>query len=79
VDIDNKVNKMMEPGDSVNKAVDPDIVLQEYFFPGGGIWKPMTVRAATREEAEEIHRKKREAATQANESEKVGDKNENNI
>jgi len=52
-------NKMMDG--AVNKSSPP---LTEYFFPGSGQWKPMTVKAASREEAEEIHRSKREPVSQ---------------
>lgn len=57
------------------KAVSP--MFNDYFFPGGGVWKPMTVKALTREEAEAIHRQKREPINPA-EPEKVGEQNENN-
>ena len=82
MDIDNKTNKMMNGESSVNKADTPTSVkavspmFNEYFFPGGGRWKPMTVKAITREEAEEIHRAKREAVSQ--QETKVEEKKETN-
>lgn len=49
-----------------NKAVDPEKVktkseeaLEEYHFPGGLEYEPLTVRARSREEAEEIWLKQR--------------------
>lgn len=57
----------MDGEDTVNKAADQptvvtaaSVLLNEYFFPGGGIWKPMSIKAPNREQAEEIHRAKRE-------------------
>jgi len=44
-------------------------LVNEYFFPGGGIYKPMTIKAPTREQAEEIHRDKREPITKVEEPE----------
>jgi hypothetical protein len=33
---------------------------QEYFFPGGLVYKPMTVKASSQEEADEIYEKTKE-------------------
>lgn len=35
-------------------------LINEYFFPGGGIWKPMSVKAPDREQAEAIYKAKRD-------------------
>jgi hypothetical protein len=63
MDIENKTNKAMSAEDAKNKSADtPTTAIaankleNDYFFPGGGVWKPMTVRAPSREQAEEIHR-----------------------
>lgn len=76
-------NKMIS-SEAENKAADSpttlravSVLINEYFFPGGGIWKPMTVRAPNREQAEEIHKAKREPLTPA-ESGKVEAEKENN-
>jgi hypothetical protein len=85
VDIPEKVNKAMDGDTSINKTADTPTrvtaasrLTQDYFFPGGGVWKPMTVRASDRQEAEEIHRRKREPASPPAETEKVGDSKESN-
>jgi hypothetical protein len=71
LDIENKQNKMMTADEVKNKADTPTSVraasqlINEYFFPGGGLWKPMTIKAPNREQAEEIHRAKREPVTAA--------------
>jgi hypothetical protein len=65
VDIDNKINKMMTPAEN-KSADDPTTVkavslnMNDYFFPGGGAWQPITVRASTLADAEAIHREKRQ-------------------
>jgi len=52
----------MDGSASVNKADQATTqnpisqLMWEYFFPGGGVWKPMTVKAPNREQAEELHR-----------------------
>jgi hypothetical protein len=69
VDIQNKLNKAIDSSEAVNKADHPvtamaaSALLNDYFFPGGGIWKPMTIKAPNREQAEEIYKAKREAVT----------------
>jgi hypothetical protein len=40
-------------------------LINEYFFPGGGVWKPMSVKAPNREQAEEIHKATREPVSPA--------------
>jgi hypothetical protein len=81
VDIPEAKNKAMDGTTSTNKANDPTLAMAasiletEYFFPGGGVWKPMTIRAATRQDAEAIHREKREPAN--TEPEKVGEETNN--
>lgn len=71
MDIDNKVNKMVDGSASVNKADSPTTVkavspmFNEYFFPGGGVWKPMSVKALTIEDAQETYRQKREPVSPA--------------
>lgn len=52
-------NKMLGSEDIKNKEVEQSI---EYHFPGGLEYKPMTVKAKNREEAEAIWEKKREKA-----------------
>jgi hypothetical protein len=61
-------NKMMDS--SANKAADSPTsvravsqLVNEYFFPGGGVWKPMSIKAPNREQAEEIHKDTREPIT----------------
>jgi hypothetical protein len=68
--IDEAQNKMMDGSSSKNKSADMpttilavSVVESDYFFPGGGVWKPMTARAATIQDAEELHRVKREPVT----------------
>jgi hypothetical protein len=51
-------------------------LINEYFFPGGGVWKPLTIKAPNREQAEELYKAKREPVTP--EVEKVGSKETNN-
>jgi hypothetical protein len=57
-DSENKMMNAADPQDGVTfKAASG--VLYDFFFPGGGKWKPKTVRAQTREEAQqywEAHR-----------------------
>lgn len=66
MDIPEKQNKAMGATEVENKADQPTTIkavsqlINEYFFPGGGVWKPMTVKAPNREQAEEIHRTTRE-------------------
>ena len=69
--MDGAMNKSADTPTSV-KAISP--MFNEYFFPGGGRWKPMTVKTLTREEAEEEHRAKREPVNQ--EETKVEEKKE---
>jgi hypothetical protein len=83
MDIANKENKMMSPDEVKNKAADTPTsqravsqLMWEYFFPGGGIWKPMTVKAPNREQAEEIHKDTREPIAPA--EEKVEESETNN-
>jgi hypothetical protein len=80
VDIPEKLNKAMDGSEALNKAADAPTnvvavsqLMNEYFFPGGGVWKPMTVKAPNREQAEEIHRAKREPI----EPEKVAEETNN--
>jgi len=70
VDIPAAQNKAISASDAQNKAADTPTsqrassqLTWEYFFPGGGIWKPMNVTAPNREQAEEIHRAKRQPVT----------------
>lgn len=53
------------------------VLISEYFFPGGGVWKPMTIKAPSREQAEETYKAKREPITTA-EPEKVEEPETNN-
>ena len=64
---DDAVNKQDSP--TTVKAVSP--MFNEYFFPGGGKWKPMSVKALTLEEATDIHKQKREPVSPAENPEKV--------
>lgn len=50
-------NKMLNEKDVKTKEVE---VLEEFHFPGGLEYKPMTIKAKSREEAEAIWEKKRE-------------------
>jgi hypothetical protein len=84
MDIENKTNKAMSADDASNKAADSptslkavSTLINEYFFPGGGVWKPMSIQAPNREQAEEIYKVKREPVTPA-EGGKVGDSKETN-
>ena len=81
MDIPEVKNKMI--GDAENKAVNPPTTIKpvspkmnEYFFPGGGRWKPMSVMAVDLTEAEELHRVKREPVNQ--EETKVEESKETN-
>jgi len=62
MDIPGAENKAISASDVQNKADTPTTqkavsqLMWEYFFPGGGVWKPMTIKAPNREQAEEIHR-----------------------
>jgi hypothetical protein len=82
VDIPSNKNKMIESSASENKAADSpttvkavSFLMNEYFFPGGGLYKPMSIKAATREQAEAAYREKRESITT---EEKVEKKEPNN-
>lgn len=84
MDIPETKNKAMDGSASVNKSADSATsikavsgLMNDYFFPGGGIWKPMTVRASTREEAEQTHKQRREPVSPA-ETEKVEESKESN-
>ena len=70
MDIPGKLNKAIDGSDAQNKAADSptslravSVLINEYFFPGGGIWKPMAIKAPSREQAEEIYKAKREPVT----------------
>ena len=82
MDIPEVKNKILNSEASVNKADAATRVTaatrltQDYFFPGGGKWKPMTIRAADLQEAEEIHRRKRDPVSPAEAAEKVGESKE---
>jgi hypothetical protein len=58
---DNAENKMMNAADPQDE-VTSKAVLYDFFFPGSGKWKPKTVRAETREEAQQIWEANREPA-----------------
>jgi hypothetical protein len=66
MDINDKVNKAMSADEVQNKSDLPTSMravsqlINEYFFPGGGVWKPMSIKAPSREQAEAIHKDKRE-------------------
>lgn len=51
-------NKMMHQDDVTVKAVSP--ILYDFFFPGSGVWKPKTIRAESREVAEQVWKEQRE-------------------
>jgi hypothetical protein len=61
-DQENKMMDAAQPKDDVTfKAVSG--LTYEFFFPGsGGKWKPMSVRAQTREEAQQFWEANREPA-----------------
>ena len=55
-------NKMMNSNPELPTtvaAVSP--IENDYFFPGGGMWKPLTIRAATLQDAEMYHKMRRVA------------------
>jgi len=80
MDIPGAKNKMIDAAENKSaeladiKASPP--TLNEYFFPGSGRWKPMTVQARTKEEADETHRSKREPVS--TEGEKAEEQKETN-
>jgi hypothetical protein len=85
VDIPDKFNKAIDGSEAQNKAADSPTSLKavstlvnEYFFPGGGVWKPMSVKAPNREQAEEIHKAKREPVTPAEAKVEEEEKETNN-
>jgi len=85
VDIENKKNKVMDGSTSVNKAADSPTTIKavsqlinEYFFPGDGVWKSMTVEAPNIEQAEEIYKAMREPVNPVKEPEKVEAEKESN-
>lgn len=52
-------------------------VLYDFFFPGsGGKWKPLTVRAQTREEAQQFWEANREPAQPEERSEEIKNNDE---
>lgn len=58
-DYDNKMMNAADPEDNVTfKAASG--VTYDFFFPGSGKWKPKTVRAQTREEAQQFWEANRE-------------------
>jgi hypothetical protein len=67
--LSNKEDKMMnaaDPKDEVTfKAASG--VMYDFFFPGGGKWKPVTVRAESREVAQTLYEGNRELANPVNE------------
>lgn len=69
MEIPEKVNKQIDRSQAVNKADLPtsaiaaSALINDYFFPGGGIWKPMTIKAPNLEQAQEIHKAKRQPLT----------------
>lgn len=73
MDIPKAKNKMIDSAE--NKADQPTTIravsptVNEYFFPGGGVWQPMSVRAATREDAEAVYKEKREPVQPASPAE----------
>jgi hypothetical protein len=60
--LNNSENKMMnaaDPKDEVTfKAASG--VMYDFFFPGSGKWKPLTIRAESREVAQQMWEEKRE-------------------
>jgi hypothetical protein len=61
IDSENKMMNAADPEDQVTfKAASG--VLYDFFFPGSGKWKPKTVRAQTREEAQQYWEANREPA-----------------
>jgi hypothetical protein len=53
-------NKMIDAGDPKDEVTFKAAsgVLYDFFFPGSGKWKPVTVRAESREVAQELWEKK---------------------
>ena len=49
-------NKMMDAADSKDEVTFKAAsgVMYDFFFPGGGKWKPVTVRAESREVAQQL-------------------------
>lgn len=41
------------------EIIPSDEILEEFFFPGGGEYEPLAIRAGSREEAEKIWLEKR--------------------
>ncbi len=64
MEIPNQKNKMVEVSENKADAATTikavSVLTNEYFFPGGGKWKPMSVVAASLSEAESIHKERRE-------------------
>lgn len=70
MDIPSAKNKAISASEAENKVADSPTsvravsqLVNEYFFPGGGVWKPMNIKAPNREQAEEIHKDTREPVT----------------
>jgi hypothetical protein len=65
MDIPEKVNKAMNPADVQNKDVQPttaiaaSVLENDYFYPESNGYRSITIRAATREDAQAIYLAKR--------------------
>ena len=59
-------NKMIDAGDPKDEVTFKAAsgVLYDFFFPGSGKWKPVTVSAESREVAQELWEKNREPVNQ---------------
>jgi len=75
VDINNKTNKMIDSSDVENKDVQPTTIKaasqleNEYFYPESNGYQAITIRAATRQDAEAIYLERRKPVN----PEKVGE------
>jgi hypothetical protein len=75
VDINNKNNKMIDSSDAENKDVQPTTIKaasqleNEYFYPEANGYQAITIRAATRQDAEAIYLERRKPVN----PEKVGE------
>lgn len=75
MDINNKTNKMIDSSDVENKDVQPTTIKaasqleNEYFYPESNGYQAITIRAATRQDAEAIYLERRKPVN----PEKVGE------
>lgn len=81
--IPDKVNKMMDGGDTVMKTVEPttitavSVLENEYFYPASNGYKAISIRAATKADADAIYQRRRQPLNPPALEEKVDDKENN--